>query len=336
MANQTMPALIPPMLAKTGAMPADDSGWSFEIKWDGIRAIAYIDRGQFRLLSRNHKDITAQYPEVTGLGETLASRRIILDGELVALDAHGRPSFANLQHRMGLSAAKTVARVRQTVPVTYIIFDLLYLDGRELLDKPYLERRRLLAELALGGPAWQTPAHKEGQGQALQAATMTIGLEGVIAKRSDSLYEAGQRSGAWLKVKNVRRQELVIAGWVPGAGRRQGGIGALLVGYYDRRAAVGSREKPRLVYAGKVGTGFSDRQLTELGQLLAPLRRPASPFDLGSPAKGAIFTAPVLVGEFTFTEWTPHGTLRHPSFKGLRPDKAATDVVREPTPIQEG
>lgn len=332
MAKQPMPELIPPMLAKTGAMPADDGGWSFEIKWDGIRAVAYFDRGNIRLLSRNHKDLTSQYPEITGLAEALAARRVILDGELVALDADGRPSFASLQRRMGLSAVKTVERVRQAVPVTYIIFDLLYLDGRELLNEPYRERRRLLAELALGGPSWQTPAHKEGEGPALQAATRAIGLEGVIAKRSDSRYEAGQRSGAWLKVKNVRRQELVIAGWVPGAGRRQGSIGAILVGYYDCPLAAARGKKPGLVYAGKVGTGFSERQLAELGQLLAPLRRPTSPFAHGSPAKEAIFAEPTLVGEFTFTEWTPHGTLRHPSFKGLRPDKKATDVVREPMP----
>lgn len=332
MAKQPMPALIPPMLAKTGSMPADDSGWSFEIKWDGIRAVAYLDRGKIRLLSRNNKDLTAQYPEVAGLAEALTDRQVILDGELVALDAAGRPSFAKLQRRMGLSAAGTIVRVRQAVPVTYIIFDLLFLDGRELLDEPYRERRRLLAELLLAGPAWQTPVHKEGQGPALQQATRSIGLEGVIAKRSDSRYEAGERSGAWLKIKNVRRQELVIAGWVPGAGRRQGSIGALLVGYYERPRAAARGEKPRLVYAGKVGTGFTERQLAELGRLLAPLRRSASPFAVGTPAREAIFAEPALVGEFTFTEWTPHGTLRHPSFKGLSPDKVAMEVTREPTP----
>jgi bifunctional non-homologous end joining protein LigD len=165
----------------------------------------------------------------------------------------------------------------------------------------------------------------------MQAATRAIGLEGVIAKRSGSLYEAGQRSGAWLKIKNQRRQELVIAGWVAGEGRRRGGIGALLVGHYDRPPAAGG-QKPRLVYAGKVGTGFSDRQLAELRARLAPLGRDTSPFEIGLPAKGAHFAEPQLVGEFTFTEWTPHGTLRHPSFKGLRPDKRAAEVVREPTP----
>lgn len=328
-----MPDIIPPMLAKPGKLPADHGDWGFEIKWDGIRAAAYLDKGSCRILSRNLKDFTSQYPELAPLGASLAGRRLILDGEIVALGPDGRPSFSRLQHRMGLSSAKTIARVGRDIPATYIIFDILYLDGRLLVDDPYLERRRVLEELAPVGPAWQTPAHKAGEGPAMLAASRAVGLEGIIAKRLDSVYEAGKRTGAWLKIKNQRRQELVIAGWAPGAGKRAGKIGALLVGYWDGPPGAVNR---RLVYAGKVGTGFSDRTLAELAARLAPLRRDASPFSPPPPVAGAVYAAPALVGEFEFTEWTPAGTLRHPSFKGLRPDKEAAEVVQEPIPEQEG
>ncbi len=324
-----MPENIPPMLAKAGALPADGAAWGFEIKWDGIRAVAYLDKGQLRLQSRNRKDIAAQYPELAALASSLPGRRLILDGEIVALGADGRPSFARLQHRMGLSSPRAIAEVGRNVPATYIIFDILYLDGRLLLAEPYNERRRILEDLSPAGPAWQTPAHKRGDGPDMLAASRAVGLEGILAKRLDSEYEAGKRSGAWLKIKNQRRQELVIAGWMPGRGRRRGTIGALLVGYWRRPPGGG---EPVLAYAGKVGTGFSDRTLADLAARLAPLRRDASPFAVRPPLADAVFAAPVLVGEFEFTEWTPNDTLRHPSFKGLRPDKDAGEVVREPTP----
>lgn len=327
-----MPEIIPPMLAKAGAMPADPALWGFEIKWDGIRAVAYLNMGDLRLLSRNHKDITAQYPELVALASSLPGSRLILDGEIVAFGADGRPSFSRLQHRMGLSSPRTIAKVGREIPATYIIFDVLYHDDRLLIDLPYSERRRILEELDPSGPAWQTPVHKAGEGPAMLAASRKVGLEGILAKRLDSKYEAGKRSGAWLKIKNQRRQELVIAGWVPGQGKREGTIGALLVGYWDRPPSESAKSSPRLVYAGKVGTGFSARTLADLAAKLAPLRREASPFAAKPPVAGAVFVDPLLVGEFEFTEWTPHNTLRHPSFKGLRPDKDASAVVREPTP----
>lgn len=332
MAAQPMPKNIPPMLAKAGTMPACPGEWGFEIKWDGIRAAAYLDKGRLRLLSRNLKDITGQYPELAALAASLSASRLVLDGEIVALGPDGRPSFSRLQHRMGLVSPRTIAKVGREVPVTYIIFDILYRDGRLLTDLLYRERRRILEALAPSGPAWQTPAHKAGEGPAMLAASRAVGLEGILAKRLDSTYEAGKRSGAWLKIKNQRRQELVIAGWVPGQGKRRGAIGALLVGYYDRPPAQGSQAPPRLVYAGKVGTGFSDRMLAELAGRLAPLRSETSPFAVTPPVAGAVFVIPQLVGEFEFTEWTPHNTLRHPSFKGLRADKDAAEVVREATP----
>ncbi len=329
MPKQPMPDIIPPMLAKAGAMPTDPALYAFEIKWDGIRAVAYLNKGNLRLLSRNNKDITAQYPELAALACSLPDRRLVLDGEIVALGADGRPSFSRLQHRMGLSSPRKIAQVGGEIPATYIIFDVLYHDGRLCIDLPYSDRRRILMALALSGPAWQTPAHKTGEGPAMLIASREVGLEGIMAKRLDSKYEAGNRSDAWLKIKNQRRQELVIAGWVPGRGKRQGTIGALLVGYWDRPSGKSGR---RLVYAGKVGTGFSARTLADLAAKLAPLRCDTSPFAAKPPVADAFFAAPLLVGEFEFTEWTPHNTLRHPSFKGLRHDKDAAAVVQETTP----
>lgn len=314
------PAPIEPMKAALARMPPDEDAWGFEIKWDGVRAIAHSEPGRLRLYSRNRLDITAQYPEVSGLGRQLGSRRAVLDGELVAFDDSGRPSFQRLQPRMHVTSEAEIRRRRQQIPVTYVIFDLLYLDGRSLLDEPYERRRRRLAELQLGGPSWQVPEYHRGEGTALLQATREQGLEGVIAKRLDSRYQPGRRGRSWLKVKNVRRQEVVIGGWLPGEGRREGELGALLVGYYDAAD---------LRYAGKVGTGFDEADLRMLRDRLAPLQRETSPFTGRQPQRGAVFVEPELVCEVTFTEWTREGTLRHPSYQGLRDDKPPTDVVRE-------
>jgi bifunctional non-homologous end joining protein LigD len=190
---------------------------------------------------------------------------------------------------------------------------------------PYSERRARLEELDLNGPSWRTPAYHEGHGDALLQASAQQGLEGIVAKRLDSPYEPGKRNGTWLKIKNTRRQELVIGGWLPGEGRRQGRIGALLMGYYDHEAPT-----PELRLAGKVGTGFDAKELDMLEQVLAPLRRATSPFSgAKQPGKGAIYVEPRLVAEVEFSEWTRDHMLRHPSYKGLRDDKRALDVVLE-------
>jgi bifunctional non-homologous end joining protein LigD len=208
--------------------------------------------------------------------------------------------------------------------VTYVIFDLLYLDGHSLLEKPYEERRRALDALGLGGPSWQVPAFQRAEGRAFLDASRKQGLEGIVAKRLDSTYQPGRRSRDWLKVKNVRRQEVVIGGWVPGQGRRAGELGALLVGYYEDDGG-----EARLRYAGKVGTGFDAAALRLLAERLEPLRANRSPFTGRRPQKDAVFVEPRLVCEVEFSEWTSSGTLRHPSYQGLRDDKPATDVVRE-------
>ena len=319
--RKPMPARIEPMMAKLGSeIPSPDTAWGFEFKWDGIRALAYVDGGRVRLVSRTGEDITPRYPELHAMGRAIGSREVILDGEVVALDDTGRPSFEQIQQRMGLSSESEVRRKMKLVPVTYMVFDLLWQDGHELMAQPYTERRRMLGDLQLAGDSWQTPPFEKGGGMAMLEASAKAGLEGVMAKKLDSRYEPGRRSGAWVKVKNHSRQELVIGGWLEGEGKRRGHPGALLVGHYD---------KGKFVYAGKVGTGFTDAMLDKLQALLQPLEQTANPFDVGKPPKAAHFVKPKLVAEFEFVEWTKSGQLRAPSFKGLRTDKKPREVVRE-------
>ena len=251
----------------------------------------------------------------------LGMRDAVLDGEIVAFDGQGRPSFERLQRRMHVTSPSAVRRLAASTPVVYAIFDLLYLDGHSLTELPYTERRARLEELALKGPGWRVPAAHRGDGGRLLAATGKQGLEGIVAKRLDSRYEAGRRTGAWLKVKHTHRQELVIGGWIPGEGRRAQRIGALLMGYYGDG---GFR------YAGRVGTGFTEKVLDDLAARLAPLRRKTSPFQSGPKLpRNAMFAEPCLVAEIEFREWTGDGLMRAPSYKGLREDKSPRDVMHE-------
>ncbi len=325
--------IIKPMLAKAGQLPANQTEYSFEIKWDGIRTIFYLEKNAYKLMSRNLKDITRQYPELAALAKTIGNKHkgVVLDGEIVAFDPAGLPSFSRLQHRMGLTNDKLIIELMQKVPTHYIVFDILSLDGNLLLERPYTERRVILENLGLEGAHWQTPAYKTGDGQTILAASRKLGLEGIIAKRLDSLYQPDKRTGAWLKIKNQRRQELIIGGWIPGQGTRHGKIGALLIGCYDYtpEEAKTLNVSQHLLYAGKVGTGFTQATLLALAKQLTPLSRTTSPFDQELPVKNAHFVEPVLVGEFEFTEWTPNHTLRHPSFKGLRNDKDPHQIIRE-------
>ncbi|MGN6378267.1 MAG: DNA ligase D [Gaiellales bacterium] len=317
---EPMPEHLVPMFATLSTLPADDDAFAYEVKWDGVRAIAYSEPGRLRLESRNLHDITDGYPELRALQRVLGSRTAVLDGEIVALDELGRPSFERLQGRMHMRGRKEVEqRVRDT-PVVYMVFDVVYLDGESLLDLPYTERRQRLESIGLDGGPWSVPTSFRGHGSDFLQASADQGLEGIVAKRLDSPYRPGQRGGDWLKIKNVARQEVVIGGWTPGKGRRSGEIGALLVGVMD---ADGLR------YAGRVGTGFTDAALRELRAELEPLERPDSPFAGRQPPRGGRFCEPNLVCEVEFTEWTRDGQLRHPSFKGLRTDKSAAEVVRE-------
>ncbi|MFG3580554.1 non-homologous end-joining DNA ligase [Micromonospora chersina] len=313
-----MPTLVPPMLAGAGALPTGP-GWAYEFKWDGVRAVAYVDGG-LRLLSRNDRDVTRAYPELGELADLLAGRRAVLDGEIVALDGGGRPSFSALQRRMHVRAP--AAALIASTPVRYYLFDLLHLDGRDITALPYTERRAALEKLGLSGGSVETPPYWTGEaGRDLATAAAELGLEGVVAKRLGSAYEPGRRGPAWVKVPLNETVEVIVGGWKPGAGRRAGAIGSLLLGMYD--------EHDRLQYIGHVGTGFTQTVLRDLAARLEPLARPDPPFADPVPrdqARHAVWVDPVLVGDVTFRSWTPDGRLRHPSWKGLRSDRDPAEI----------
>lgn len=316
-----LPRDLRPMLATTAALPPDDGRWAFEVKWDGVRALVGVQDGRLRATSRNGNDVTAAYPELSGLTTALAGRQVLLDGEVVALDARGRADFGLLQSRMHVRSPG--AALLGSAPVQLLLFDLLHLDGRSLLDRGWDDRRTALDELGLAAGSWQVPGWFPSGGQALLEATREQGLEGVVAKRRDSRYTPGRRSDSWLKVKNVRRTSAVVAGWKPGGGGRSGRIGSLLLGVPGEHG---------LDYAGHVGTGFTGAVLADLAQRLGPLRRATSPFATEVPrehARDAVWVEPVLVCEVDYATWTRDGRLRHPSYKGLRDDVPADQVVRE-------
>jgi bifunctional non-homologous end joining protein LigD len=322
--RRQLPGRIEPMLARTGELPPDDGSWAYEMKWDGLRALAYVSDGRARLLSRTGQDITRDYPELAGLGAALGSRQAVLDGEIVALGGDGWPDFELLQQRMNARPGPAYQRLLSEVPVTYLAFDLLHLDGRSLLDEPYQQRRAQLSALGLTGTRWQTPPSFTSEaGTDVRAVSMQHGLEGIVAKRLASRYEPGKRTGSWRKIKNVRRQEVVVGGWKPGEGNRAGQIGSLLIGVQDEAG---------LQYAGHVGTGFSQQTLQMLGELLAPLRRATSSFASPVPpehARPAVWVEPSVVIEVGFAGWTRAGRMRAPTYLGLRPDKDPAGVVRE-------
>ncbi|MGV0624769.1 ATP-dependent DNA ligase [Mycolicibacter minnesotensis] len=304
---------LAPMLATEGPVTALDPGqWAFEGKWDGYRLLAQADHGRVRLRARSGRDVTDQYPQVSSSLSVaeLAEHHLVLDGELVALDDAGVPSFAAMQD------------ISRSTRLEFWAFDLLYLDDRPLLRVPYRDRRRLLETLARGTDlVVKDLLAPDGQGASDQSRR--LGWEGVVAKRWDAPYLPGRRSSTWVKAKHWRTQEIVIGGWRAGEGARGGGIGALLMGIPD---AGGLR------YVGRVGTGFTDRALAALTKTLLPLRSDESPFQAPLPrtdAQGATFVEPRLVGEVRFSEWTPDGRMRQSSWRGLRPDKEPEDVRSE-------
>jgi len=320
-----MPDRLAPMLARAGTLPHGDA-WTFEVKWDGVRVLAFSAPGSLCLRSRNGNDITARYPELARpLGFALGAHRAILDGEVVALDEDGKPSFSLLQRRMHVVSEAKVKRLAKEHPVRFVVFDVLWLDGHPLMGLPYEQRRERLRELDLTRDELLVP-EPEDDGAALLEAARGLGLEGVVAKRRDAAYVPGARSDAWIKVKLTGQDEFVIGGWTAGEGRRRDHIGALLVGLPDPETGV-------LHFAGRVGTGFSDRDLEGLRSALAKRRRDTSPFAPSAggvkPPRGAAFVEPELRCEVEFTAWTPDGVLRHPSFKGLV-------MGEEPAPVRTG
>jgi bifunctional non-homologous end joining protein LigD len=315
-----LPDPVRPMLASAGRTPTT-AGWAFEFMWDGVRAIVAVGGGRLRLTSRNGKDVTAGYPEiaVTGLG---GGRSLLLDGELVALNRQGRPDFRLLQHRMHIRVPDPALLAR--VPVSLYVFDLLEVDGRQLLQEPYDLRRERLLELGLdrvprvGVP----PAFTDVAGERLLGVARAHGLAGVVAKRRTSRYDPGRRSPYWVKTALLNTQEVIVGGWTAGEGRHAPTLGALLLGAHDTDG--------RLRYLGHVGTGFTEAMLRETLAQLEPLRRPGSPFDEQVPrehARHARWVQPVLVGEVEFRTLTHDGRLRHAVWRGLRPDLDPGEIL---------
>lgn len=314
------PDHVRPMLATASAtLPADQERWAFEFKWDGIRAVVHWDGRRVRIETRTLRDVTHAYPELHGLGAALGPAPAVLDGEVVALDAAGVPSFQRLQERMHVADPRLAARKAADVPVAWFAFDLLWRDDEDLTSLPWTERRSRLEDLEVSGSGAAVPPGLVGEGDAAFAAAQRRGLEGVVAKRLDSRYLEGGRSTAWLKIKVLEREEFVVGGWLPGEGGRSGRIGSLLVGR--------PRSDGTLDYHGAVGTGFTAAELERLGARLAPLVRPSPPFATAVPRhRDAVYVEPVVVIDVEYRERTSVGILRHPSYKGERIDKSPADL----------
>ncbi|KZM76562.1 ATP-dependent DNA ligase [Cellulosimicrobium sp. I38E] len=326
-----------PMLASPASAGDlhDDDGWAFEMKWDGFRTLAHVSHGQVRLVSRSGKDMTVTYPELQALAEQVPAEAlpVVLDGEIVALDARGRPSFRRLQQRANIAKPGDVAAARRKVTVDLMLFDLLETGGRSLAKRPYDERREVLEDV-LGdarAPVHVPPAF-DGDLDAAMETSRRLGLEGVVAKRRDGTYSSGRRSALWLKLKHAQSQEVVVVGWRPGHGDRAHLVGSLLLAVPDG---------DRLVYVGRVGSGFTDAERRDLVAELGRIERTTSPAT-GVPredARDARWVSPRRVAEVVYAEWTgpgegegddiPFGKLRHPVWKGWRRDKSPSDVVRE-------
>jgi bifunctional non-homologous end joining protein LigD len=298
---------IPPMLATLGTLPAG-GGWAYEYKWDGVRAVVYLTASDVRVLSRNERDVTTAYPDIAG---ALTGRRpdMVLDGEIVAPDAEGRPSFARLQRRMNVHEP-TPALIEEFA-LHYNVFDVLRFDGKSLVDAPYTERRARLETLT---GLELTPSFVADTPDAVVGESRRRGLEGVIAKRLESPYQPGRRSPDWIKAPFIRTQEVVILGFTWGEGRRAGTIGAILTGLH---------RGGKLSFSGGVGTGFTDAALHELQERLTPLIRdsPAADDVPRRDARDAVWVEPSIVGEVEYRSFTDDGRLRHSSWRGLRPDR---------------
>ncbi len=318
-AGDVDPRRQPFMLAVPAERPFSDAGWLFEVKYDGVRVLAAREGDTVELYGRSGQAVTARYPEIAEALRRLPVERFVLDGEIVAEDEAGRPSFQRLQARMHLTNPRDVERARGLIPVVAVFFDGLGLDGRDLRRLPLEARKECLRLLLPARGVVRYGDHVLEHGEAFFDAASEERLEGIVAKRRDSAY-TGTRSRDWVKIKCQRRQEFVIGGYTDPQGSR-GHFGALHLGLY---------EGPRLVYVSKVGTGFDEALLRLVREKLQPLARPTSPFDVGSPAgPGHHWVEPRLVCEVRFTEWTREGGLRHPAFLGLRDDKRPEDCRRE-------
>ncbi|GAA3126426.1 ATP-dependent DNA ligase [Streptomyces echinatus] len=323
--------LVAPMLATPGRLPpaAQDARWAYETKQDGQRVMVYLPGdGTVLLRARSGEVITAAYPELRPLGAALGTTPAVLDGEVLALDEQGRADFQLLQSRMGLAHAPArAARRAARVPVHLVLFDVPYLT-EPLVRLPYVRRRARLEELGLAGPYWSTPGAVTGHGAEALRATREHGLEGLVCKRLDSVYEPGVRSRAWIKIRNMRAEDVIVGGWLPGKGRLTGLPGAVLVGQRDADG--------RLRYVGGVGTGWSEAERVRLAELLRDAASESCPFVPAPRIAEARWVLPRLVGEVSYSTRTRNGMLRQPSWLRLRPDltpeESAADLPRDTGP----
>jgi bifunctional non-homologous end joining protein LigD len=321
-----MPSAIYPMLAESITEPFDGAEWLFEIKWDGYRAIAFIENSKVRLVSRNQNDLTARYPELKDMAKLIKAKTAILDGEVVALDEQGKASFSLMQQRTGFRPGRQHAAGNADVPVLYYAFDLLYLDGYDWRRVPLEERKRKLASVLVTGDGVRYSDHFEERGKALFEIARNKGLEGIVAKLRTSCYEE-RRSSEWLKIKIRHRLEAVIGGYTETKGSRTH-FGSLVLGLYDKQR--------RLIHVGQAGSGFNQKSLGEIAKVLQKLETNKNPFfgDVDALRKVS-FVKPELVAEIEFAEWTG-GTntgsgpkLRAPVFLGLRDDKDPKECTLE-------
>ncbi len=310
------------MLARVSDGPFDDPGWVYEPKWDGVRALAVCDEAT-RLVSRRGNDITTGYPELSGLHDRLVALDAIVDGEIVAFE-DGKPSFQKLQQRMHVRNEHQLSALVRKSPVTFMVFDLIYLDGASLIGEPLERRRQLLEDIVVPDDRIQASPTIFGEGTVLYQAAVDQGLEGIVAKRLDSPYEPGKRSPAWLKIKTVLDLDAVVVGWTEGSGSRDGTLGSLVLALYD--------EERGLRHVGNVGTGFNRESLADAVDRLGKLPVSENPFEAaalkGSPElRKAHWVAPTLVATLEYRELTNAGRLRAPAFKGFREDKAPEDCT---------
>ncbi len=321
-----MPHAIRPMLATLIDRPFDDDDWLYEIKWDGYRAIAYLDGKSVRLVSRNQNDLTAAYPELHGIPGQIRARTAILDGEIVALDQQGRSSFSLMQQRTGVGeGGRRIRRTRDDIPVVYYVFDVLYCDGYDVMPADLEKRKQLLASILTANAGVRYSDHYIGNGSALFDAAARRGLEGIVAKLRRSCY-VQKRSSEWLKIKIVKRQECVIGGFTDPRGAREN-FGSLVLGLYD--------DQGRLVPVGQAGSGFTQETHAGMWKQLHSLETERNPFFGKVESDRRVhYVKPTLVAEIKFSDWTHEGhsgavKMRAPVFQGLRLDKKATECKFE-------
>lgn len=310
------------MMAEGGHIAFNDLGWRFEPKMDGVRTLAYVTTHGTVLKSRTGRDQTVYYPELVHLAQFVNVPSVVLDGEIAALEAGGRPSFERLQQRINISGPREIERIRRTIPVSLFLFDVLWIDGEDVTGKPLEERRTILEECVTETGPVKLTYYLDGEGERFFDASKQLGLEGIIAKRLGSAYQPGKRSKDWRKIKALNRQDCVVLGWTSGTGSRSKTFGSLLVGAYMDE---------ELIMIGQVGTGFTDATLADLMPRLIELEAEERPVKEAviAGSRRATWVRPELVCEVEFLEMTKSGRLRAPSFKGLRFDKAPADCVVE-------